>query len=153
MVFTPETYKNMFKKICAKFHVINMTQDLQFNFSEYLKPFFKKYFTNSNKMKFTLMSYRIIKYTSSDLFCSALANSNAYEKFIIEKSIINLRSINYSSTEHQLSSLYQLNIKIKTTKLQHVNSLVANYVPPEYLWFYEQLDSLDTNNNESEEEI
>lgn len=151
-VFIPETYKNMVKETCAdKFHVIDVVPDnMLYNFSEYLKPFFKKNFISSTKTKFTLMLYRTMEYNENGLFCSVIANTNTREKFIIHKS--NLQNI-FTVEHQQLPSLYQSSIKIKAAKLQDVRALAAKYVPPEYLWFYEQLESLSTNNNESDEEI
>lgn len=68
-VFLPQIYKNMVKETCPeKYHVINVTQNILYTFSEYLKPFLKKYFISSNKSKFTIMSYRIMQYTKDWLF-------------------------------------------------------------------------------------
>jgi len=55
------------------------------NFSEYFKPFFKKYITNSKKDKFSIMSYRQIDYSIDGLFCSITANSTGKEHYILHK--------------------------------------------------------------------
>lgn len=97
------------------------------------------------------MAYRTMEYNKNGLFCSVIANTNTREKFIIHKS--NLQNIFTAKHQQLPSSLYQSSIKIKVEKLQDVRALAAKYVPPQYLWFYEQLESLNTNNNEPDEEI
>jgi len=44
-----------------------------------------------------------------------------------------------------LPLLYQGKFSIKAAKLKDVFELTAKYVPPQYLWFYEQF--LETNND------
>lgn len=136
-VFVPQTYQNMVKESCPrKYHVINVTQNMLYNFSEHLKPFFKKYFISLNKTKFMIMSYRIMEYTKDGLFCTMIPNSSIKEKFNPEKSNIH----NVFSSEQPLPPLYYTKMKIKEAKLQDVCTLVSKYVPPEYLWFYEELE-------------
>lgn len=65
----------MVKEVCpSKFNVINVTQNIIYNFSEYLKPFFKKYLMSTNKQKFTIMAYRTLKYSKEGLFFKVIAN-------------------------------------------------------------------------------
>lgn len=64
-----------------KFHVINVKKNIIYNFSDYLKPFFKKYITNNNKINFTIMAYRFIQHTKKGLFCSTIANSTGEDHF------------------------------------------------------------------------
>jgi len=99
-----------------------------YNFSDYLKPFFKKYITNNNKAKFTIMAYRFIQYTKEGLFCSIFANSTAQDHFIIEKNGCKFR---YPMENLPLLNNGRLNIKAE--KLKDVRELAAKYVPAENL--------------------
>lgn len=93
------------------------------------------------------MSYRIMEYTKDGLFCTMTLNSSIKEKFNPEKSNIH----NVFSSEQPLPPLYYTKMKIKEAKLQDVRTLVSKYVPPEYLWFYEELEESTNDPVVSEE--
>ncbi|KAE9543402.1 hypothetical protein AGLY_002202 [Aphis glycines] len=85
-----------------------------------LKPFFKKYITNKNKAKFTIMAYRL--YTKKGLFFSSFANSPAKDHFIIEKN-----SCKFKYPMENLLLLYYRRLNIKARKLKDVRELSAKY--------------------------
>ncbi|CAI6374563.1 unnamed protein product [Macrosiphum euphorbiae] len=140
-VFLPITYQELVKQTnIKKFHVINVNQNFIYNFSDYLKPFFKKYITSTNKVKFTIMAYRCIEYTKEGLLCSVIPNSTAKEHYTIEKSGSLLKF-----PMENLPLLYQGKLSIKAAKLKDVLELASKYVPPQHLWFYEQF--VETNDD------
>lgn len=142
-VFLPATYQEMVKQTnTKKFHIINVKQNIIYNFSDYLKPFFKKYnIANNNKTKFTIMAYRFIEYTKEGLFCSVLANSTGKDHFIIEKN-----GFKFKYPMENLPLLYNGKLSIKAAKLKDVRELAAKYVPAEHLWFYEQFEETIIDN-------
>lgn len=83
----------------------------------------------------------------SSKFYQILPNSSIKEKFNPEKSNIH----NVFSFEQPLPPLYYTKMKIKEAKLQDVRTLVSKYVPPEYLWFYEELEESTNDPVVSEE--
>lgn len=143
-VFIPQTYQNMVKETSSdKFNVINITQNDIYNFSEYLKPNFKKYITSSHKERFTVMAYRLMEYLKDGLYCQTIVNSTLKEHFILQKSGTDLKY----PLEH-LPLLYSMKLKLKEAKLKDVQDLASKYVPSEFIWFYEQLEG-DVQNNEN----
>jgi len=132
-VFLPVTYQEMVKQTTniKTFHIINAKQNMIYNFSD-LKPFLKKYITNNNKVKFTIMAYRFIQYTKEGLFCSIFANSTAKDHFVIEKNCCK-----FKYPMENLPLLYNRRLNIKAEKIKDVRELAAKYVPDEHLWFYE----------------
>lgn len=142
-VYIPSTYQEMVKNTCvSRFNVINVTQQFIYNFSEYLKPYFKKYITNSSKAKFTIMAYRQIEYKQEGLFCSTIAHSTRNDHFILKKS-------GGDSLKHPLDNipkLYTKCLQIKRAKLLDIQDLASKYVPPEHLWFYNQFEQIEVEN-------
>lgn len=126
-----------------KFNVINVTQKDIFNFSDCLKPNFKKSITGTNKTKLTVMAYRLMEYVKDGLYCKIIANSTGKEHFILQKSGCELKY-----PIENLSLLYNSKLKIKAAKLKDVQDLATKYVPAEYIWFYDQLDQVENNEND-----
>lgn len=106
-VFLPQSYQTIVKETNPnKFYVINVTQNMILNFSEYFKPFFKKYISNSKKDKFSIMSYHQIDYSKDRLFCSITANSTGKEHYILHK-------IDNKSPFENIPMLYHRALEIK----------------------------------------
>lgn len=144
-VYIPSTYQEMVKNTCVRrFNVINVTQRFIYNFSEYLKPYFKKCITNSSKAKFTIMAYRQIEYKKEGLFCTTIPHSTSTDHFILHKSVVN----NFKYPMENLPTLYSKPLQIKRAKLLDVQDLAAKYVPPEHLWFYNQFEENYVENND-----
>lgn len=80
------------------------------------------------------MAYRSIEYTKVELFCKVLSNTNTKEHFVLKK--YNFK--NTTSLEN-VPKLYNSKTKVKAVKLLDVQSLVAKYVPQEYLYFYKKM--------------
>lgn len=83
-IYLPESYKEIVKKTCKNFNVINVSRDMFFNFSDYIKPLFKKVVTSIDKQKFCIMVYRCMVYKKG-LFCSIYGNSVGFEEFHLQK--------------------------------------------------------------------
>lgn len=83
--FLPDTYKELVKNICKNFSVINVNQDMILDFAKYSKQFFKKIVTDRNKVKFSILSYKFMEYTTQGLYASILIQSTAKENFILQR--------------------------------------------------------------------
>jgi len=140
-IFIPETYKDIIRETSHKFHVIDVSQDMIFNFSDYTKTLYKKTITSIDKQKFCIMSYRSIEYKQDGLFCSVAANSTAKEEFHPEKKGATLKLI-----EERLTKLHSGVIQIKEAKFNDVQDLATKYVPAYNMWFYNNLVK-ETNEN------
>lgn len=75
----------MVKNTNKKFHIIAVSQDIIFNFSDYTASLFKKTIRCVQKTKFTTLAYRHLKYTKEGLFCSISENGIRLEEFHMEK--------------------------------------------------------------------
>jgi len=84
-IYLPEEYKELVKGTCKKFHIIDVKQDMILNYSEHLKPLFKKTVTNKDKANFSIFSYRFIEYTQRGLYASVSVHSTAKNHFILQK--------------------------------------------------------------------
>lgn len=146
-VFVPEAYEKLVNETNKRFNVIHVTQEMIFNFYDYLTPLCKKIITNKDRTKFTIMSYRYIEYTTDGLFCSVSGNSTSKEKFSLVKPGLKLE-IN----ENDIRVLYNSPIKLKKAKFNDVTQLAIKYVPEQYQWFYSGLLSEDnlSENRDSE---
>jgi len=110
------------------------------NFAEYSKQLFKKIVTNTNRVKFSILSYRFMEYTKQGLNASISVHSTAKENFILKKPctyVLSLPSISYK--------LYNGPLGLKRAKLKDVRNLSSKYVPPQYMWFYMKLTSMTNN--------
>jgi len=136
-VYIPETYQQMVETTSKNVHVIKVSQDFIYNFSEYTKPFYKKIIIGINKSKFTIMAYEYMEYTSEGLFCSISGHSSGNEKFILEKKGVDNNIQSLCAAIPKL--LYNVLLAIKSAKFVDVQCLASKYVPPEYIWFYSSL--------------
>lgn len=136
-IYLPETYKEIVKKTSKKFHVIDVSREMIFNFSDYTQPLFKKTLKSVNNQKFTIMAYRRMEYKMEGLFCTVYHNSVGFEEFHLQKqsSILKFPEEN----NNYLSLLHPEILKIKEDKFRDVQDLAAKYVPPNSLWFYNNL--------------
>jgi len=139
-VFVPEEYEKLVNETNKRFNVIHVTQEMIFNFYDYLTPLCKKIITNKDRTKFTIMSYRYIEYTTDGLFCSVSGNSTSKEKFSLVKPGLKLE-IN----ENDIHVLYYSPIKLKIAKFNDVTQLASKYVPEQHQWFYSGLLSEDNS--------
>lgn len=116
----------MVKQTCVKkFNVTNVTHSFIYNFSEYLKPFFKKYINNSSQAKkFTIMAYRQIKYQKEGLFCTSIANSTGSDHFVLEKI-----GVNFKYPMENVPKLYSKILQIKRAKLLDGSQICATRTP------------------------
>lgn len=130
----PESYKEIVKKTSKKFNVIDVSRDMIFNFSDYTKPLYKKIVKSVEDQKFSIMAYRCMEYKKEGLFCSIYGNSVGFEKFQLQK-----KSAILKFPEENLPLLHPEVLKIKEAKFRDVQDLAAKYVPPENLWFYNNL--------------
>jgi len=87
-----------------------------------------------------------MEYTKNGLYASVSIHSTAKELFILHKpnSILSLPGPSLK--------LYNSSIKIKDAKLKDVRDLASKYVPPDNLWFYNNLESNDLPINEDSDE-
>jgi len=81
------------------------------------------------------MAYRRMEYKMEGLFCTVYHNSVGFEEFHLQKQ----SSILKFAEENNLPLLHPEILKIKEAKFQDVQDLAAKYVPPNYLWFYNNL--------------
>lgn len=87
-----------------------------------------------------------MEYTKNGLYASISVHSTAKELFILHKLNSQLGLPGPSSI------LYNSPLKIKEAKLKDVRDLASKYVPPDNLWFYNDLESNDLpNENDSDE--
>ncbi|KAL5236965.1 hypothetical protein ACI65C_004375 [Semiaphis heraclei] len=98
-----------------------------FNFSDYTKPLYKKIVKSMEDQKFSIMAYRCMEYKKEGLFCR-------FEKFQLQK-----KSAILKFPEENLPLLHPEVLKIKEAKFRDLQDLAAKYVPPENLWFYNNL--------------
>ncbi|KAL5246209.1 hypothetical protein ACI65C_013617 [Semiaphis heraclei] len=136
-VFLLATYQKLVKDTCKSFNVIDVKQDTLLNYTEHIKPFFKKIVKH-----FSILSYRFMEYTKNGLYASISVHSTAKELFILHKpnSILSLTGPSFM--------LYNSSIKIIDAKLKDVRDLASKYVPPDNLWFYNSHESNDLPINE-----
>ncbi|XP_025192024.1 LOW QUALITY PROTEIN: uncharacterized protein LOC112592227 [Melanaphis sacchari] len=133
-IYLPESYKEIVKKTSKKFNVIDVSRDMILNFSDYTKPLYKKIVKSVEDQKFSIMAYRCMEYKKEGLFCSIYGNSIGFEKFQLQK-----KSAILKFPEENLPLLHPEVLKIKDAKFRDVQDLAAKYVPPENLWFYNNL--------------
>lgn len=133
----------MVKYTNKNYNVIHVTQDMIYNYNDYLTPLCKKIITNKNKVKFLIMSYRYVEYKSKGIFCSISGNSTAKELYSLEKVGSKLLL-----DQRFLNELYNGPIQLKQAKYNDVQQLAAKYVPNEYQWFYNNLQVLDPPNEQ-----
>lgn len=143
-VYLPETYKKLVQDTCKHFNVVDVKQDMILNYSGYTKPLFKKTIKNSAKIYFSILSYRVIEYTQHGLYASVSAHSTVKDHFIIHKPNTTL------SLPGMSSLLYNGPLAIKEAKLKDVRDLASKYVPPDHLWYYTNLRSNDTVDEQNE---
>lgn len=143
-VYLPIQYETLVKDTNTIFFVIHVSQDMIFNFADYLTALCKKYVTNKEKSKLTIMAYRFVEYTADGIFCSVSGNSTNKENFVLEKSGQKL-----IIDDNNLQKLYMNPIKIKKAKFDDVNHLAVKYVPEEFQWFYRDLIVEDHPNIEN----
>lgn len=134
-IYLPDTYKEIVKKTSKKIHVVDVSREMVFNFSDYTQPLFKKTLKSVNNQKFTIMAYRRMEYKMEGLFCTVYQNSVGFEEFHLQKQ----SSILKFPGENNLSLLHPEILKIKEDKFRDVQDLAAKYVPPNYLCFYNNL--------------
>lgn len=131
VVYIPKGWIDLVKNTSRKFTVVEVTQDIIFNFSEHFKTFLKKLVTNSRKEKFTISKYRVFKYEKTNVVkCSVTAGITLFSEFVFKKS-----SASYSLTLEKLYKSYPLPINEK--KLENVRSLAENYVPKNDQGYYD----------------
>lgn len=75
-----------------------------------------------------------MEYKKEGLFCSIYGNSVGFEKFLLQK-----KSAILKIPVENVPLLHPEVLKIKEAKFQDVQDLAAKYVPPENLWFYNNL--------------
>ncbi|KAL5239056.1 hypothetical protein ACI65C_006466 [Semiaphis heraclei] len=142
-VYLPTEYEKMVKDTNKNYNVIHVTQDMIYNYNDYLTPLCKKIITNTNKVKFLIMSYRYVEYKSEGIYCSISGNSTAKELYSLEKVGSKLLL-----DQRFLHELYNGPIQLKQAKYNDVQQLAAKYVPNEHQWFYNNLQVLDTPNEQ-----
>jgi len=76
-----------------------------------------------------------MEYKMEGLFCTVYNNSVGFEEFHLQKQ----SSILKFPEENNLPLLHPEILKIKEAKFRDVQDLAAKYVPPNYLWFYNNL--------------
>jgi len=138
-VYLPQEYEDLVKNTNSRFNIIQVTQDMIYNFNAYLSPLCKKVINNKNKTKFTVMAYRYFEYTDTGLFCSVSANGISKEHYILEKSGQKL------VLGEDIPKLYKEPIKIKKEKFDDVEQPAIKYVPKQHQWFYLNLKTEDKN--------
>lgn len=114
------------------------------NYSGHTKALFKKTIRNRAKIYFSILSYRFIEYTQQGLYISVSANATVKDHFIIQKPNTTL------SLPGRSSLLYNGPLSIKEAKLKDVRDLASKYVPPDHLWYYTNLKSNDTIDEQNE---
>lgn len=140
-VYLPTEYESMVKNTSKNYNVIHVTQEIIFNFSDYLMPLCKKIITNKDKVKFSIMSYRFVEYKSEGIYCSISGNSTVKDHYTLEK--VGQKLLLDQSVIHRL---YTGPIKLKQAKYNDVQQLAAKYVPNEHQWFYSRLQVQDNPN-------
>lgn len=164
-VFVPKDYEDMVRKTSKKFVVIEAKQSMFLDFSSHFKEKFQKIQTlyakpqndnTGNKTKksasknkgnkFTISKYRYVEYNKDELLCSSSALLK--EAFQLEKP-----STIFSLPEPD-NRLYHGPLGIKKNKFKDVKELVNKYVPPDCMWFYNELiQEDDAKCNVSDEHV
>lgn len=86
IVYVPGDWIKLVKKTSKKFRVVEVTQDLFFDFSGTFNTIFKNIITNTRKQKFTVSKYRVFKYEKRNIIqCSETAGLTVYSSFSIKK--------------------------------------------------------------------
>lgn len=140
-VYLPSEYENIVKNTNKNYNVIHVTQDIIYNFNDYLMPLCKTIITNNNKVKFSIMSYRFVEYKNEGIYCSISGNSTVKEQYTLEK--VGQKLLLDQSIIH---TLYNGPIKLKQAKYNDVQQLAAKYVPNEHQRFYNNLQTQDIPN-------
>lgn len=118
---------------------------MKLNFADHSKSFFKKCVINRNKANFFILSYRFMEYLTQGLYASILVHSTAKENFILQ------RPNTKFSLPPPTYKMYNGPLGLKPAKLKNVRELNSKYVPPQHLWFYMKLTSINIDNDISSE--
>lgn len=145
-VYLPQEYEDLVKNTNSRFNIIQVTQNMIYNFNAYLSPLCKKVISNTNKVKFTVMAYRYLEYRDTGVFCSVSANGISKEHYVLEKSGQKLVLGN------EIPKLYTEPIKIKKEKFDDVLQLAIKYVPKQrfYLNLKAQDETITANTIDSD---
>lgn len=133
-------------KTSKKFDVVSVKQEMISDFSGFFQPFFKKVVTNNKKEKFAISTYRLFKYSKEHMHvvrCSVNSSGTVFSDFNIQKP----GAIPANSVPKRL---YNAPLKIKDAKVKDVQSLVEKYVPLADKWFYQQLATDETVDNDTD---
>lgn len=165
-VFLPKDYEDMVKKTSKKFVVVQAKQSMFLDFTTHFKGKFKTLQTlyakpqNVNEKntpkkptkgsKFTISKYRYVEYNKDIMLCSSSAAvvPSVKEAFLLEKPNITFSLPEYGNVLHHGP------LKIKKKKFKDVKELVEKYVPPDCLWFYNELiqeDDAKSNTSDAED--
>lgn len=132
-IVLPAEWVQLVKNTSKNFTIIPITQDIFLNFSDHFKGLFKKMVTNQRKVKFGLSGYRKLEYNGKMIMCSTIASAMLHEDFVLQKpgAVLSLPN----PDQH----LYNGVLPIKQAKYLQVMDLAQKYVPPDCMWFYENL--------------
>lgn len=132
-IVLPAEWVQLVKNTIKNFTIIPITQDIFLNFSDHFKGLFKKMVTNKRKVKFGLSGYRKLEYNGKMIMCSTIASAMLHEDFVLQKpgAVLSLPN----PDQH----LYNGVLPIKQAKYLQVMDLAQKYVPPDCMWFYENL--------------
>lgn len=127
-------------KCSTKFHVIDVNQEMIFDFKSSLAPFYKKTVTSTDKIKWTISKYRRFEYSNEGNIpqISASINHNGpLTIFDIAK------KENIQGDPFSPKLLYSSNLPLNGKKYEDVMTLARKYVPPSDMSFYNDLSSQD----------
>lgn len=156
-IFLPSEYVKHYKNSSLKhFVTIPVDQNMIYNFSEALSPYFKKIIINREKEKFQISKYKVLEYSrehENEIWCSKSSGLLSFSKFNIQKSLS-------ETPEITKNKLYNQALPLKKSKYDNVMLLARKYVPLADIDFYNRLlsdevtaqetDFTDDDANESE---
>lgn len=145
-IYLPEEWVQLVKNTCRKFIVVPVSQDMILDFSGHFKGAFKTTVSNKRKQKFGISSYRVMAYTAKGVECSSVASALLKDLFILQKHGVTL------TLPASTSLFYSGPLPLKRPKYLHVRELATKYVPPDCMWFYDQLKSQEEEQTVGHEE-
>lgn len=148
-VHIPDEWKQLVRSTSKKFKVVDVKQDMIRDFATHLKPFFKTTFTNKDKTKFSISSYRLFQYQKNIKYveCSSSSALPVFTRFYVQKENNLVLCLPFSP----MIQPYPLPLKEK--KAADVKLLSSKYVPAADQWYYRMIFGEPENNIGVPEEV
>jgi hypothetical protein len=159
-VFVPNEYHTHIRNASKKFHTVNVTQDMIFDFASSFSMLFKKKVLDEKKEKFLVTKYKVFEYDinhSDEVWVSKTMSLR--DSPVTKFKISNFSG--YIPLYCPVNIKYEGSLPLKQAKYNDVKSLVEKYVPNSDMWFYNKIfnkpatvsEDVDEMTDDQEEDI